>query len=95
MNGKRSAIESSPGGLLGLLVGLGITYLGRRYGIILPDGSEDLISSAIVGVAAGLGGILSSYHLGNRRASEQPHQGPGTSDSLDEANQRSPSWPQL
>lgn len=83
MNGKRSANEAAPGGLVGLLVGIVLAYLAKRHDLDLPEGASD----AIVGGLAAIGGILSSYHLGNRRvptAPELPHQGPGTSDSLNE-----------
>lgn len=80
MNGKRSAKEAAPGGLLGLLVGIGLSMLAKRYNLDLPEGASD----AIAGGIAAVGGIWSSYHLGNRRSKEPPHQGPGTSDSLSE-----------
>lgn len=81
MNGKQSANEAAPGGLVGLLVGIGLHVLAKRYNLDLPDGA----SEAITGGLAAIGGIWSSYHLGNRRKPEESHEGPGTSDSLDDA----------
>lgn len=81
MNGKRSANEAAPGGLIGLVVGIALHVLAKRYNLNLPDGT----SEAITGGLAAIGGIWSSYHLGNRRKPEDPHEGPGTSDSLNDA----------
>jgi hypothetical protein len=63
MTGKQSANEAAPGGLIGLVVGIGLAYLAKRYHLDLPEGASD----AIVGGLTAIGGIVSSYHLGNRR----------------------------
>jgi hypothetical protein len=83
--GKKSAKEASWGGAVGVLVGAGAAILNRKYGVALPPDIQDAVAGLIVGAASGLGAILSSYILGNRRTPDQPHEGPGTSDSLTDA----------
>lgn len=82
--GKRSAKEAFPGGALGLLVGIILAYVARKYDIILPEGSTEVV----VGALGAIGSMASSYIMGNLRHNrnrDQPHHGPGASDSMEEA----------
>jgi len=80
--GKRSAKEAIPGGALGILVGVGLAWASSRYGIRFPEGSTEIL----VGALGSLGSVVSSYVLGNRRHDHDLfHQGPGSSDSVEEA----------
>jgi len=65
--GKQSAKEASWGGAVGVLVGVGTAFVARKYGIALPPEVQDAASALIVTTASGIGAIVSSYILGNRR----------------------------
>ncbi len=65
--GKESAKEATWGGAIGVIVGACAAFVNRKYGIALPPELQDAVSSLIVGATAGLGAIVSSYILGNRR----------------------------